>query len=110
MQTTEPAPFDLGDPADAAFAAATEAGCDTRIAEAIAYWRRIRPDAGQLPGRQHFDPLEIPRLLPFLGLADVIYTPAPRFRVRLIGTRLVDIFGGGVVGNYLDELIPAFEK
>jgi len=27
------------------------------------YWRAISPP-GRLPGRQHFDPLDVPRLLP----------------------------------------------
>jgi hypothetical protein len=40
----------------------------------------------------------------------VIYAPGPRFRVRVIGTRLADVFGGGIVGSYLDDLIPDFEK
>ena len=110
MQTLQQAPFDPADPADAVFAAAIGAGCDHRIAEAIAYWRRIRPGPGLLPGRQHFDPLEIPDLLPFVGLSDVLYAPGPRFRVRVIGTRLADVFGGGIVGSFLDDLIPDFEK
>jgi hypothetical protein len=110
MQTQEQAPFDPADPADAVFAAAVAAGCDHRIAEGIAYWRRIRPGPGVLPGRQHFDPLEIPDLLPFVGLTDVTYAPGPRLRVRVIGTRLADHFGGGIVGSYLDELIPDFEN
>jgi hypothetical protein len=109
MSTTDQPPFDLKDPADAVFAVATDASCDPRIAEAIAYWRRIRPGSGLLPGRQHFDPGAIPRLMPYLGIADVVRTPEPRFRVRAIGTRLTDTFGAGVVGRYIDELTPGFE-
>ena len=51
------------------------------------YWRRIAPGRGVLPGRQHLDPVDIPRLLPHVWLVDVAGVPR-RFRARLIGTTL----------------------
>lgn len=43
------------------------ADCEPKIRAAYDYWRRIHPAQG-LPGRQHFDPANIPRLLPFFPL------------------------------------------
>lgn len=54
------------------------------LAALHAYWHSIAP-SGRLPGRQHFDPAEVPRLLPHLWLIDVEPDPR-RFRWRLIGT------------------------
>lgn len=54
------------------------------IAASYAYWRRVAPK-GRLPGRQHLDPSEIPRLLPYLWLMDVQHAPRC-YRWRLIGS------------------------
>ena len=69
------------------------------------YWQRIAPpDAppGTLPGRQHFDPLDIPDLLPRIWLFDVI-RPGPRFRFRLVGTRIADRLGYNPTGKWLED-------
>jgi len=66
------------------------------------YWRSIHPDSGALPGRAAFDPLAVPSLLPHLILIDVVGRP-PRFRYRLIGTRMVDALQGDHTGRWLDE-------
>ena len=58
-----------------------------KIAAIYDYWRRIAPGLGVLPGRQHLDPVDIPRLLPHVWLVDVVGSPR-RFRCRLIGTAL----------------------
>ncbi len=76
--------------------------CHQNIREIVEYWVRIHPETG-LPGRQHFDPLEVPRLLPNIRLLDVIGMP-PRFRIRLMGTRLRDFFGAELTGMWLDEV------
>ncbi len=70
------------------------------------YWRSKAPASGLLPGRQHIDPVEIPRLLPNVWLVDVVDDPR-RFRVRLIGTMLVDVGIPLRVGDFIvDRLLP----
>ncbi len=66
------------------------------------YWRSIHLDDGRLPGRPAFEPLVVPALLPHLVLIDVVDRP-PRFRYRLIGTRMVDALGRELTGRWLDE-------
>jgi len=63
------------------------AGAHAKIVAIYDYWRRIAPRSGMLPGRKHIDPADIPRLLPYVWLVDVVGTPR-RFRARLIGTAL----------------------
>ena len=77
-------------------------GCHETIRQIVGYWTAIHPPSG-LPGRQHFDPLQVPRLLPNIRLLDVVGQP-PRFRVRLMGTRMCEVFGGEQTGRWLDEI------
>jgi hypothetical protein len=35
-----------------------------RLARLYAYWRAIRPAPDALPGRRHFDPVDVPWALP----------------------------------------------
>ncbi len=96
------------DPAEAVFATAIAGRCHPVVVEMIDYWRQIRPGPGQLPGRQHFDPVNIPKLLPFTGLIDILREPELRLKVRLAGSRIAETLGPGLVGQYLDELVPNF--
>lgn len=67
----------------------------------LAYWERKR--AGRLmPAPSDIVPAEIPRLLPYLTIADVTYEPLD-FRYRLVGTRLVDMAGADRTGVSLRE-------
>jgi hypothetical protein len=59
-------------------------GANAKIVAIYDYWRRIAPGPGLLPGRQHLDPADIPKLLLSVRL---LGTP-PRFRARRIGTAL----------------------
>ena len=73
------------------------------------YWLAKRP-GDKLPGRQHFDPLDIPDLLPHLSVFDVVREGAAvRYRGRVVGTRNVDIFGRDITGQWLDEKYPRDE-
>ena len=81
--------------------------CHENVRRIVRYWAAIHPPVG-LPGRQHFDPLAVPDLLPNIRLLDVSGTP-PRFRVRLMGTRLRDYFGTEQTGQWLDEVFPNLE-
>lgn len=71
------------------------------------YWRSISP-SGALPGRQHFDPVDIPDLLSCLWLLDVQRAPF-RLRYRLAGTTIVEAIGREVTGQWLDEAHPDIE-
>lgn len=81
---------------------------DSRLVALKHYWQTIHPATG-LPGRQHFDPLDVPRLLPWLVLADVTREPL-RFRYRLIGTVHVDSLGFNPTGRWFDEVHPNFAE
>jgi hypothetical protein len=61
------------------------------IRQLYEYWCRIGP-AGGLPGRRHFDPVDVPRLLPHLWLLDVAREPL-RLYCRLLGSGVRN--GGG---------------
>jgi PAS domain len=59
--------------------------------------------AAGLPARGDVKPAHFPRLLPFISLIDIENGPR-RFRVRLAGTRLRDIYDRETTGLYLDEI------
>jgi len=59
------------------------------LRRAFAYWDSKRCGR-RMPARRDLDPIEIPRLLPWVILIDVILDPLD-FRYRLIGTEVVAI-------------------
>ena len=66
------------------------------------YWNSCR--AGRkMPTRADISPWDIPRLLPNIGLIDVVETPA-RFRFRLLGSEIDRLFGESLSNVYLDAL------
>lgn len=80
--------------------------CNENIRDAIEYWISIHPSEG-LPGRQHFDPVDVPRLLPFVCLLDVSGDP-PQFRVRLMGTQMVAFHEKDFTGYWYHDAFPQF--
>ena len=78
-----------------------------KICEMIRLYRSIMP-SDRLPGRQHFDPMVIPHLLPNVWLVDVLDGPEPRFRYRLMGTRVAQAFAADITGRMFDEVHPGF--
>src|SRR3546814_691455 len=74
------------------------------IAALVAYWHSIHPPQG-LPGRRHFDPVDVPWLLPHIWLLDVFRDPW-RFRMRLVGTGIVAHAGRDSTGRWLDDAFP----
>ncbi len=83
------------------------ADCHPLVVDMASYWRSIHPRTG-LPGRQHFDPVEIPGLLANIRLVDVHGSP-PRFLARLVGTKLVDLHGFDYTGQWLDDAYENFD-
>lgn len=83
--------------------------CQPQILRILDYWRRISPP-GLLPGRQHFDPVDIPKLLPYIWLLDVVAAPLTslrfRFRMRLVGTHVASGFERKTTGMWIDEVWP----
>ena len=73
----------------------------------VDHWRSIHPPSG-LPGRRHFDPVAIPKLLSNMGLIEVHDDPR-RFRVRLYGTGLVAAIGQDLTGTWYHERFENFE-
>jgi hypothetical protein len=62
---------------------------------------------GLLPGRQHVDPLEIHRLLPYIILVDVVPQDGRwRYRYRLIGTAIVEKVTIDVTGRWVEDVYP----
>jgi hypothetical protein len=75
---------------------------DDRIQQAYDYWRRIA--AGRaMPARKDLDPVDIPRLLPYVMLVEV--EGPGRFRYRLIGTAIAQEQGVNATGRYVGEAI-----
>src|SRR5260221_4271470 len=68
------------------------------------YWLSIRP-RNRLPGRQHFDPLDIPLIMPRVWILDVLRAPL-RYRYRLAGTKEVETLQREVTGKMFDEVHP----
>jgi hypothetical protein len=74
------------------------------VRECYAYWQS-KKKSGRLPGRQHIDPAEMKSFLEHVILFDV-ERPASggyRFRQRLVGTHIVELFGRDTTGFYVDE-------
>jgi len=84
------------------------ADCHPAVRSMVDYWRSIHPPEG-LPGRQHFDPVDVPKLLSNIGLIEVHENPR-RFRVRLYGTALAAAIGEDYTGKWYHELFEQFES
>ena len=77
----------------------------------LADYLALKAPPGKLPGRQHIDPLEMPDLLPYVMLLDVVpQNQGPtRYRIRLVGTEVVSIQGMDHTGQFTDEVLTAEE-
>ena len=64
------------------------------------HWLELKGDK-VMPARSDFDPINVPKLLPFLSLEDVEHDPV-RFQVRLVGTKTSSL--QTAKGLYLDEI------
>lgn len=73
---------------------------DATLEAVWGYWDVRRGDR-RCPARADLDPLDIPQLLPHLGLVDV-EDDGRRFRYRLIGTHMNAMLGENFTGRCLD--------
>ena len=71
------------------------------IRKLYAYWSSIAPE-GKLPGRQHFEPMDIPDLLPNIWLIEVHREPL-RFWRRLVGTRIEEFAGQSLTRGWVAD-------
>jgi hypothetical protein len=71
------------------------------VVPALSYWERIRGSRA-MPRRCDIDPVEIPRLLPFVMLVDVLENPRD-FRFRLVGTEIDAITAVKLRGQRFSE-------
>jgi len=74
------------------------------LAELYFYWADLR--RGRFaPARSDIDPLDIPHLLPYIALSEVVPGEGGRrIRYRLAGTQIEAHFGCSLTNRYLDEL------
>ncbi|WP_366657526.1 PAS domain-containing protein [Fodinicurvata sp. EGI_FJ10296] len=81
------------------------------LAAGLRYWLSKRSADGQPPRRQDIDPIEIPSVLPYIELTDVIDEGAD-LRFRLVGTHLVDIDSVNPTGQYLSNFfqVPSYRR
>jgi hypothetical protein len=93
-------PFDGEPPAEA----------HPRIVELIRHVQGLVPAPGLLPGRQHFDPVRVPKLLPHLWLVDVVREDPRRYRVRLVGGGLVDAGSPIRTGEFFTGVLTEEER
>ena len=80
------------------------AGWSLPVRQLYDHWRAMHPAEGVLPGRQHFDPLDVPYLMPLVWMLDVVRNVGTiRFRYRLLGTRHVRAMTRDYTGRWMDE-------
>ena len=72
------------------------------IDQALAYWQRIRGSRA-MPARADFSPADIPKLLPYVILMDVLRDPLD-FRYRVVGTEIDRICARNYKGMKFSEL------
>ncbi len=64
------------------------------------HWLDLKGDR-LMPARADFDPVNVPKVLPYLSLEDVHYDPI-RFQVRLVGTKTSSLQSSK--GLFIDEV------
>ena len=73
-----------------------------RIRKLNDYWQAKAK--GKVPSRSDIDPVDVRELLPNLMMIDMLGDP-PRFRYRLVGTRVVQYTGFDFTGRCIDEMV-----
>ena len=75
------------------------------LAELYVYWSSRRGERFA-PARSDIDPVDIPQLLPYIALSEIVEdgNGGRRFRYRLAGTQIEAHFGCSLTNRYLDEL------
>jgi hypothetical protein len=66
------------------------------------HWLALK-GARRVPLRAQFDPAEVGYALGNLALVEIEAAPL-RVRYRVVGSKLIDLYGGPMTGRYVDEL------
>jgi hypothetical protein len=74
------------------------------LAALYSYWSRLRK-GGEIPARSDLDPIDIPRLLRYVILAEC-YDAGRRIKFRLTGSDIAFAPGADLTGRYLHERGP----
>ncbi len=75
---------------------------DARLSEGYEYWRR-KAAGRAMPRRADIDPTEMPRLLPYVRLVDVL--GPGRYRYRLVGTEVQQLHGANPTGRFVHQVL-----
>ncbi|MDA0663975.1 MAG: PAS domain-containing protein [Proteobacteria bacterium] len=67
----------------------------------FAYWEKIK-GTHAMPSRADFDPVDIPKLLTFIGLVDIVQ-PGPKFRYRVVGTAISARFSQPLDRRFVED-------
>jgi len=73
-----------------------------KTAQIVAHWASLS-DADGVGDIPAFDPVSVPRLLPFIYL---LQRSGDRLRYRVSGEEVNRLFGSSHTGRYLDEVVP----
>ena len=74
----------------------------------VDYWASIGP-SDALPGRQHFDPIDVWNLIPNIWMVNVVGMP-PQFEYRIIGSKVVGYIGREATGMFMHDVFEHFEN
>jgi hypothetical protein len=92
-------------------AATDRSAWNPSLATFFSYWLSIRPAADLLPGRQHFDPVDLGAVMARVWLLDVVRDAGQiRFRYRLVGTKEVETLQREVTGQWFDDVHPRLKE
>ncbi len=97
-------PEEISSELHASLASFTDQIIDDRHRTLLDYWVKKRGQR-QMPDRVDLDPIDIPKLLPDIGLLDVI-EGGRRFYFRVVGSNINRSFGHDYTGHYLDDVAP----
>ena len=79
-----------------------------RIRNVLDVWLAAAAGRG-IPPRRAIDPAALGRELEIVWICEVIW-PGPRYRYRLAGEKVNDVYGVSLAGRHMDEIIPAEKR
>ena len=78
----------------------------------LADYLAAKAPPGNLPGRQHIDPVDLFDILPYVMLIDIVREGSgePRYRIRLMGTEVAALTGVDGTGKFVEEVLTDPEE
>lgn len=103
----KPAPGAITNPTGARPLAAQALDLSNPVLLALHEYWLSKASEGKLPGRRDIDPIEIPQILDSVFLIDVARDGTElRFRYRLVGTRIVQMYQKEFTGMWVEDAFP----